>query len=312
MDDGDRVTTWIAATAIERDVGRIATEQPELWREVRRFNLPVKLALAAAHRVVGSLARPRQARLIGLAPCRPGSPELRAISRELDAGFARGSCDRLRVNPIYTLHAIDNLALSALAIRLENREACVCLGGAAGQAFAALEHAMDELAGTNAHVGRSRPDAVDDTALGADLDLRDAVDDPDAGGGLGLDGMADEVVIFGGDQSDASWRGERGERGDHADAEAVGVAIVLTARRQRVRLVGIERSPREWNRPDLARDTTDQAPRRDGDPPVPHAAAGLARWLEALAAAPAGVHRHAVPGRDGDGIDRITIVAEVA
>jgi hypothetical protein len=249
---------WIAATAVERDVGRIATEHPELWREVRRFNLPVKLALAAAHRVVDSLARPRHARLIGLAPCRPGSPELRAISRELDAGFARGSCSGLRVNPIYTLHAIDNLALSALAIRLENREACVCLGGGAGQAFAALEHAIEEL------------------------------------------GAADELMIFGGDQGDASWRGGPG------DVDALGVAIVVTTKPGRVRLVAVDR------RPLGPPGGSAHGPRTDGDAPVAHAAAGLARWLDALAAAPTGLHRYAVPARDGDGIDHIEIVAEVA
>jgi hypothetical protein len=269
MDDGDRVSTWIAATAVERDVSRIAAEQPELWREVRRFNLPVKLALASAHRLVGALSRPRQARLIGLAPCRPGSPELRAISRELDAGFARGSCDRLRVNPIYTLHAIDNLALSALAIRLENREACLCLGGAAGQGFAALEQAIEELA-----TDRDAPGAVD------------------------------EVMLFGGDQSDASWRGERTDR-ERIDADAVGVAIVLSARPHRVRLLAVERSPRRAA-------TAAEHVRPAGETPVAHAAAGLARWLEALAAAPPGVHRYAVPACDGDGLDDLAIVAEVA
>ena len=269
------MSCWIAATAVERDAGRIATEQPELWREVRRFNLPVKLALAAAHRVIGALAEPRRARLVALAPCRPGSPELRAISRELDAGFARGSCDQLRVNPIYTLHAIDNLALSALAIRLENREPSVCLGGAAGQAFAALDLALEQ--------------ALDGLDPGGD-----------APGASWLD-AARELVIFGGDQSDASWRGEP------SDAEACGVAIVVTARPARVRLVAIERSS-----PGPQAVTTGSPQRPDGQAPVAHAVRGLAGWLAALAAAPAGLHRHAVPARDGDGIDHIVIVTEVA
>lgn len=272
------MSAWIAATAIERDAERIATEHPELWREVRRFNLPVKLALAAAHRVAGALARPRHARLIGLAPCRPGSPELRAISRELDAGFARGSCARLRVNPIYTLHAIDNLALSALAIRLDNREPCVCLGGAAGQAFAALEDAIDLLA------------SASDAAAGRGGD----------GAAPASPGAIEDVVIFGGDQGDASWRGEPG------DAEACGVAIVMTARRQRVRLVAVERRP-------LASPAgAAGGMRSSGWAPIAHAAAGLARWLDALAAAAPGRHRYTVPARDGDGIDHIELVAEVA
>ena len=288
------MSCWIAATAVERDAGRIAVDQPELWREVRRFNLPVKLALAAAHRVIGALAEPRRARLVALAPCRPGSPELRAISRELDAGFARGSCDRLRVNPIYTLHAIDNLALSALAIRLENREPSVCLGGAAGQAFAALELALEQ--------------ASDELATGGD-----------APGASWLD-AARELVIFGGDQSDTSWRGEP------SDAEACGVAIVLTARPARVRLVAVERSPLGPPVGPLAGPMAgppvgpmagppagpiDEPRHSDGQAPVAHAVRGLAGWLAALAAAPAGVHRHAVPARDGDGVDRIEIVTEV-
>jgi hypothetical protein len=270
---------WIAAAAIERDAARIATDQPALWREVRRFNLPVKLALAAAHRVIGALGRPQHARLIGLAPCRPGSPELRQISRELDAGFARGSCSGLRVNPIYTLHAIDNLALSALAIRLPNHAPCVCLGGAAGQGFAALEDAIEAIGAIG--------------AIEAPTWTRDpsrAIDDVAAGTGAGSPAAADEVLIFGGDQSDASWRGEP------SDAEACGAAIVVTARPGRVRLVAIERRSLEPG----------------SEAPVAHAAAGLARWLEAVAAAPPGLHRYAVPARDGDGVDHIEIVAEVA
>jgi hypothetical protein len=241
------VSCWIAAWSVARDPDRIATEHPALWREIRRFNLPVKLALAAAQGAIGALSRPEHARLISLAPCRPGSPELRTISRDLDAGFARGSCDKLRVNPVYTLHAIDNLALSALSIRIQNREPCTCLGGAAGQAWVALEEAVDALASEAAH----------------------------------------EVLLFGGDQSDGSWRGEP------ADAEACGVALVLTSRPQRIRLTRIART---------AGPTRAQ----------PHAAGGLARWLEAIAGAPAGRFQYSVPDRDGDGLDRVELDVEVA
>jgi len=238
------MSCWIAASAVVRDASRIATEHPALWRDIRRFNLPVKLALAAAQRVLGAVAEPARARLIALAPCRPGSPELRQISRELDAGFARGSCDKLRVNPIYTLHAIDNLALSALAIRLENRERSVCLGGAAGQAWHALELAIDEL------------------------------------------DSARDVVVFGGDQGDAAWRGDGG------DDEGCGVALVLSSRPSRLRLVAIERSDAEVDA-------------------HPHATRGLAAWLAALDAAPPGTFAYRVPAADGDGCDAITVVAEV-
>ncbi len=241
------MSCWIAATAVERDASRIAAELPALWRDIRRFNLPVKLALAAAQRVLPAVEDAAHARLIALAPCRPGSPELRQISRELDAGFARGSCDRLRVNPIYTLHAIDNLALSALAIRLENRERCVCLGGAAGHVWDALEQALDTLA-TEA---------------------------------------AREVIVFGGDQGEAAWQGTAG------DDEGCGVAVVLSSRPSRVRLVGVERS--------------------DGFSDArPHATRGLAAWLAAVETAPPGRFAYRVPPGDGDGCDTISVVTEVA
>lgn len=246
---------WIAATAIERDLGSIARERPALWRDIRRFNAPVKLALAAVDRVVPAIARPAEATLVALAPCRPGSPELRKVSRELDAAFA--DPDRagpLRVNPIYTLHAIDNLGLSALAISLGNRAPAVCLGGAAGQAWTALEHARDALA----------------------------------------DG-ATEVVVLGGDQGDGA------SPGDPAGSVELGVAVVLSSRpaaTSRVQILAIER--------DRAREPV---------PAIPHAASGLAcwiRWIDARAAAPPGRFSYPVPAVDGDGVDRITIVAELA
>jgi hypothetical protein len=238
------MSAYLASSAIVRETGPIATEHPALWREIRRFNLPVKLALAAAQRVIGALPDPASARLLGLAPCRPGSPELRAISRDLDAGFARGSCASLRVNPIYTLHAIDNLALSALAIRIENRAPCVCFGGAAGQAFAALERAVDE-----ANEGGT-------------------------------------ALVFGGDQSDASWV-------SGGEDDAAGVAVVVTADPQRIRIVEIARGD-------------------SGGAARPHATRGLARFLDAVLVAPPGRFTYAVPDADGDGIDRIAIIVEVA
>jgi hypothetical protein len=236
---------WVAAAASERDPARIAAEQPALWREIRRFNLPVKLALGAAGRARTALAEPSTALLVALAPTRPGSPELRAISHDLARAFAAPTDTAPRVNPIYTLHAIDNLALSALAIALVNRAPCACFGGAAGQAWVALDHAL---------------------AAGAD-----------------------EVLVFGGDQGEASWRGE-------PDADnALGVACVLTARPAgRARIVAVERESGA------------------AAAPLAHAARGLVRWLDALAVAPAGAHRYVVPAADGDGFDRVAVVAEVS
>jgi hypothetical protein len=245
------MSCFIAAWAVERDVARIATDHPSLWREIRRFNLPVKLAMAASQRVLPALESARTARVIGLAPCRPGSPELRNISRDLDAGFARGSTKNLRVNPIYTLHAIDNLGLSALSIRIENREPVSCLGGAAGQAWEALDEAMQLLAS----------------------------------------GEVNEVLIFGGDQSDASWKGEP------ADAEACGVALVLTNKPHRIKLVGIERAAPQ-TRTDGAVDRAEPIATR------PHAARGLAAWLSSS------TPRYVVPDDDGDGVEGITLITE--
>src|SRR5947208_608792 len=83
-------------------------------------------------------AAPADALLVSLAPTRPGSPELYKITRDLDVAFDHPGDVAPRVNPVYTLHAIDNLALSALSIALANRAACACFGGAAGQVWAAL------------------------------------------------------------------------------------------------------------------------------------------------------------------------------
>jgi hypothetical protein len=237
---------WIAAHAVVRDPQSIATEQPALWRDIRRFNLPVKLALAAAHRVAPALAAPAEALLVALAPCRPGSPELNKITKDLDVGFddpARAGA--LRVNPIYTLHAVDNLALSALSLALGNRRGAMSFGGAAGQAWAALEYALEREA---------------------------------------------DALVFGADQSQASWNGS-----PDPDNE-VGVAIALTRdqRDARARIVEITRG--------------------EGDnvrAAVPHAGHGLVRWLAALHAAPEGRHAYAVPASDGDSVDEICVIAEV-
>jgi hypothetical protein len=246
------VSCYVAAAAIERGApgAKAAAADPALWREIRRFNLPAKLALVAAHRALAALAEPSRATLIALAPCLSGSAEQRAALREGSAMFARGAAAKLRVNPIHTLHGVDNLALSALSVRLSNREPCACLGGAAGQAWLGLEQAIDELA---------------------------------AGGA-----STHEILVFGGDQGEASLRGEA------VDSEACGVAIALTARPARARIVEIER-----------------AAGASGET-RPHAARGLARWLDALAAAPAGRFAYRVPAEDGDGVDELTVIAEVS
>ena len=113
--------------------------QPELWRRVRRFNLPVQLAVAAGEEVAMAAEDPARAALVSLAPARSGSPELFDAIRSLDMSAPHA-------NPVVTLHAVDNLALSALAITLGNQAYGLGLGGGAGQGWVALEVAWERLA----------------------------------------------------------------------------------------------------------------------------------------------------------------------
>jgi hypothetical protein len=119
--------------------------RPELWRRVRRFNLPVQLAVAAAEEVAAGAADPARAALLAFAPCRSGSPELFDAIRALDTQGDGAPLRTPRVNPVVTFHAVDNLALSALAITLGNQAYGLGLGGAAGQGWAALEIAHERL-----------------------------------------------------------------------------------------------------------------------------------------------------------------------
>jgi hypothetical protein len=61
--------------------------------------------------------------------------------------MASGTLGDLRMNPTQTLHAVDNLALSAFAIASGNRSDCLGLGGAAGQAWCGLEAVLERLEG---------------------------------------------------------------------------------------------------------------------------------------------------------------------
>ncbi len=115
---------------------------PERVRAIRRFNLPVQLALAAAFEVAAALRDPASAALLSLAPCRNGSPELLRWVERVAAGR---DLREVRINPVHTLHAVDNLALSALAIELGNHAECAGFGGGAGQAWCALEAALQRV-----------------------------------------------------------------------------------------------------------------------------------------------------------------------
>ncbi|HYK20845.1 MAG TPA: hypothetical protein VEV42_08930, partial [Pyrinomonadaceae bacterium] len=129
---------YLVASAQKTDLLSVRDSAPELWRQVRRYNQPVQLALAAADEVMRFSEDPSTAAVISLAPCQPGSADLYRWGSVVTAGMASGSLGNLRMNPTQTLHAVDNLALSAFAIAHRNRSYCLGLGGAAGQAWCGL------------------------------------------------------------------------------------------------------------------------------------------------------------------------------
>ena len=84
---GGRVS-FIASTAIAADPAVAEATHPELWRQARRFNLPVKLALTAAHDVAAQARAPAEARLVSLSPCHAGSPELWRATHAFETNLA--------------------------------------------------------------------------------------------------------------------------------------------------------------------------------------------------------------------------------
>jgi hypothetical protein len=134
----------IAATQHD-DLARVREEKPELWRQVRRYNKPVQLALAAAEEVMKVSEDPATAAVISLAPCQPGSADLYSWGNIVTSGMASGTLGNLRMNPTQTLHAVDNLAMSAFAIAHRNHAYCLGLGGTAGQAWCGLEAVHERL-----------------------------------------------------------------------------------------------------------------------------------------------------------------------
>ena len=137
---------FLIASSQHSDLQRVRESSPELWRQVRRYNQPVQLALAAAEDVMKHSADPSSAAVISLAPCQPGSADLYRWGHVVTAGMSCGTLGNLRMNPTQTLHAVDNLALSAFAIAHGNRAYCLGLGGAAGQAWCGLEAVCERLA----------------------------------------------------------------------------------------------------------------------------------------------------------------------
>lgn len=136
---------YLVAAARRNDLQAVRETSPEIWRQVRRYNLPVQLALAAADDVIRASHEPSSVSLISLAPCQPGSADLYRWGHVVTAGMSTGTLGNLRMNPTQTLHAVDNLALSAFAISHGNRSYCLGLGGAAGQAWCGLEAVLERL-----------------------------------------------------------------------------------------------------------------------------------------------------------------------
>ena len=161
---------YVIASAQRNDLLRIREESPELWRQVRRYNQPVQLALAAAEDVMRFSNDPSLAAVISLAPCQPGSADLYRWGHVVTAGMAAGSLGNMRMNPTQTLHAVDNLALSAFAIAHGNRAYCLGLGGAAGQAWCGLE-AVLERADEETLLMAGDQDAAEDGAPGLGVAL---------------------------------------------------------------------------------------------------------------------------------------------
>ncbi len=170
---------YLIAAAERSDLGAVQKSSPETWRRVRRYNLPVQLALAAAAEVVGASHDPKLAAVISLAPCHPGSADLYRWGDVVIAGMARGDLGDLRMNPTQTLHAVDNLAMSAFAIAHGNRADCLGLGGAAGQAWCGLEAVLERL-DTNSGEAASPEEAL---LMGGD---QDSTDEPASGLGVAL------------------------------------------------------------------------------------------------------------------------------
>src|SRR5215217_4217249 len=137
--------TYLVASAQRVDLQSVRESSPEIWRHVRRYNQPVQLALAAAEGVTQFAGEPSSMAVISLAPCQPGSADLYRWGHVVTSGMATGTLGNLRMNPTQTLHAVDNLALSAFAIAHGNRSYCLGLGGAAGQAWCGLEAAYERL-----------------------------------------------------------------------------------------------------------------------------------------------------------------------
>lgn len=166
--------TYLVASALKNDLAAIRQASPEVWRQVRRYNLPVQLALAAAWEITSAALDSSALAVISLAPCQPGSAELYRWGQVVISGMGQGNLGDTRMNPTQTLHAVDNLAMSAFAISQGNHAYCLGLGGAAGQAWAGMEAVQERLAAgqeTEALLMAGDQDCAEDWAAGIGVAL---------------------------------------------------------------------------------------------------------------------------------------------
>ena len=139
--------TYLVTSAVTKgSAAAIREASPDIWRSVRRYNLPVQLALAAAWEVTPASSDPSTLAVVSLAPCRSGSADVHRWVRLVIQGLAQANLGDTRMNPTDTLHAVDNLAMSTFAISQSNHAWCLGLGGAAGQAWSGLEAIQERLA----------------------------------------------------------------------------------------------------------------------------------------------------------------------
>jgi hypothetical protein len=131
-----------------------------------------------------SSSDPATAAVISLAPCQPGSADLYRWGEVVTSGMASGSVGGLRMNPTQTLHAVDNLAMSAFAITYGNHADCLGLGGAAGQAWCALEAVLERFAETNFGQFTTSPNSLEETLVMAGD--QDTPDESGSGAGVAL------------------------------------------------------------------------------------------------------------------------------
>lgn len=122
--------------------------------------------------------------VISLAPCQPGSADLYRWGDVVTSGMASGTLGDLRMNPTQTLHAVDNLAMSAFAITYKNQAECLGLGGAAGQAWCGLEAVIEKLDVPETSESSQAAEAAEEVLLMAGD--QDATDESATGIGVAL------------------------------------------------------------------------------------------------------------------------------